>query len=337
MADRVFTTLNKVFDACLLVVLVLCFLVGLYSMIDSALVFQQASDESLLRYKPGSSAAASEDARQIDNVAWLTLDDTPIDYPVMQGADNKEYLNRDPYGDYSLSGSIFLDSNNRADFSDSYNLVYGHHMEADKMFGPLDDFLDADFFDAHRTGGLYVGDGTYYRLDVFAAVQTTAENATVFDVRESSAEQVLALLQQAAGDGAEAAGSADAEDASDASKATGDDGDGGADADSQDAGGTAGQPVAIGATRVVQYRQPVESGKVVALSTCEDVDTTQRTVVFATMTQAQAPAAEEAPDTVQAVVERAESIVPWLILAAAAVLVVWIAVYRRPAGKDRRE
>lgn len=42
-------------------------------------------------------------------VAWLTIDDTKIDYPVMQGKDNTEYLNKDPYGDYALAGSIFLD------------------------------------------------------------------------------------------------------------------------------------------------------------------------------------------------------------------------------------
>ena len=36
-------------------------------------------------------------------VAWLTVDDTNIDYPVMQGEDNNEYLNKDPFGDYFFS------------------------------------------------------------------------------------------------------------------------------------------------------------------------------------------------------------------------------------------
>lgn len=55
----------------------------------------------------------------------------------MQGEDNMEYLNKDPYGDYSLSGSIYMDSRNTSDMSDDYLLLYGHHMENDYMFGSI--------------------------------------------------------------------------------------------------------------------------------------------------------------------------------------------------------
>ena len=42
-----------------------------------------------------------------DVVGWITIFDTHISYPVVQGKDNQEYLNKDVFGKFSFSGSIF--------------------------------------------------------------------------------------------------------------------------------------------------------------------------------------------------------------------------------------
>ena len=140
---RVVIALDWMLDTALLVLFILLFLIGGYTMYDTWFVYEHAQDTSILAYKPQSGTAAEEVAPiSEDAVAWLTIDDTNIDYPVMQGVDNNEYLNKDPYGNYSLSGSIFLDSRNASDFSDPYSLIYGHHMEHGVMFGALDKFLD---------------------------------------------------------------------------------------------------------------------------------------------------------------------------------------------------
>ena len=52
-----------------------------------------------------------------DVAGWITIDDTHIDYPVVQGKDDMEYINKDVYGEFSLSGSIFLSCMNKKDFS----------------------------------------------------------------------------------------------------------------------------------------------------------------------------------------------------------------------------
>ena len=57
-----------------------------------------------------------------DVCAWVTLDNTAIDYPVVQGEDNFTYVNTDVYGDFSLAGSIFLDVNCDKNFTDPYSL-----------------------------------------------------------------------------------------------------------------------------------------------------------------------------------------------------------------------
>ena len=85
---------NMVDRAVFLVCLVL-FLLGSYGLYDSYMVYKQATDNSILKYKPG---YETDDAinKEIEKnmVAWLTVDDTSIDYPVMQGKDNNEYLNK---------------------------------------------------------------------------------------------------------------------------------------------------------------------------------------------------------------------------------------------------
>ena len=95
------------------IVAILClllFLICLYAMIDAVNVYLNANDKSVLKYKP-QLGHGSEVLGELsdDAVAWLTIDNTSIDYPVMQGRNNEEYINKDPFGEFSLSGSIFLD------------------------------------------------------------------------------------------------------------------------------------------------------------------------------------------------------------------------------------
>lgn len=178
----------------MLILFLLLFLIGLYALVDSYLVYQHANDTSILKYKPGYEGEAPERPIVGNMVAWLTIDDTNIDYPVMQGDTNEEYLNKDPYGDYSLSGSIFLDSRNAADFSDEYSLIYGHHMEGEYMFGSLHSFLKQDFFNDHRHGELIVDD-TAYDIEIFAVVDTEATQEYIFAPTEHKVEEVLDFVK----------------------------------------------------------------------------------------------------------------------------------------------
>lgn len=187
--------LDKCEDIFLLILCLLVFLIGLYALADSYLVYQHANDSSILKFKPGYEGEEPERPIVGNMAAWLTIDDTNIDYPVMQGESNEEYLNKDPYGAYSLSGSIFLDSRNAADFSDGYSLIYGHHMEGGYMFGALHSFLEQDFFERHRHGELIVGD-IAYEIEIFAVLDTEATQAHIFAPTEYRQEEVLEYIQK---------------------------------------------------------------------------------------------------------------------------------------------
>lgn len=187
---RFWKILNVLYERVLLAVFLLILLLVIYCLYDTWYVYDHASDDSLLKYKPTASdtGRAADSPITEDMVAWLTVDDTNIDYPVMQAENNTKYLNTDPYGQYSLSGSIFLDSRNAPDFTDAYSLVYGHHMEYGKLFGALDDFLDNAYLKEHSTGTLIVGrtGEAVYPLRVFAGMEADAKNDTVFTPAENA-------------------------------------------------------------------------------------------------------------------------------------------------------
>ena len=187
---------HKTINAVVAIVAALLFLICLYAMIDAYNVYAGANDSGILKYKPESGNTEKLREMSEDAVAWLTVDDTRIDYPVMQGENNTEYLNKDPQGEFSLSGSIFLDSRNDKTFSDPYSLIYGHHMEYGAMFGALDEYKDKAFFDSHRTGLLTVVNGTEYQITFFAACKAQATEKVVFDPPESDNKSLLEYLKK---------------------------------------------------------------------------------------------------------------------------------------------
>ena len=72
-----------------------------------------------------------------DVIGWIKIDNTNIDYPILKGETDEYYLRRDIYKNYSFSGSIFVDSRTKADFTDYNTVVYGHNLKMGKMFSQL--------------------------------------------------------------------------------------------------------------------------------------------------------------------------------------------------------
>ena len=64
-----------------------------------------------------------------DIVAWIYIEGTKINYPIVQGEDNRYYLKHLFSGEWNGSGCIFLDFRNDASFADRHSIIYGHHMK----------------------------------------------------------------------------------------------------------------------------------------------------------------------------------------------------------------
>ena len=180
---------EKILDTALLVISAFLMLLGVYSFIDDAYVYRCAGDRSYLIYKPDLSAPASEAKKLCEgHIGWIQIEDAALDHPLMQGRDNTEFLNKDPFGSFSYSGSVFLDCACSPDLSDSYNIIYGHHMSGGRMFGCLDSFRDEGYLKEHRFGAVRAMDRTY-SLELFAVLSCSASEPLIFSPGYASAEK----------------------------------------------------------------------------------------------------------------------------------------------------
>lgn len=111
-----------------------------------------------------------------DIVGWISIDDTKIDYPILQAENNEYYLDRNYKHEESRAGSVFMDYRNGVAFGNRNMILYGHNMKDGSMFRHLNKFLDEDFYQHHPE--IYV-DTLYDRFDaeVFSVYYTT----TAFD------------------------------------------------------------------------------------------------------------------------------------------------------------
>lgn len=83
-----------------------------------------------------------------DLAGWITIEDTVIDYPVMQCSDEEYYLHHDFDGKDSKYGCLFV--KDIADLEEGDNfIIYGHNMKDGAMFGSLDEYRSKEFWKSH--------------------------------------------------------------------------------------------------------------------------------------------------------------------------------------------
>lgn len=106
-----------------------------------------------------------------DIYAWIQIDGTNINYPILQSAtDDGYYLDYTVDRRYGLPGSIYTEGSvNTKEFTEFNTLIYGHDMRDGSMFQNLHNYSDETFMDEHRTVIIYTPEKklTY---QVFAAV-----------------------------------------------------------------------------------------------------------------------------------------------------------------------
>ncbi len=109
-----------------------------------------------------------------DVVGWITIEGTQIDYPIVQGEDNDYYLHHLPDGERNAAGSIMMDCACDGVFGNELNIIHGHHMKNDSMFGSLDCYKEKAYYLKHPTIQLYTPDGDF-DVAIFAACTLDGE------------------------------------------------------------------------------------------------------------------------------------------------------------------
>lgn len=104
-------------------------------------------------------------------IGWVKIDDTYIDYPVMQTTDNEYYLDHNMNQEYDKNGTIFMDKDCDVLKPSTNFILYGHHMKNGRMFGQLDQYKNESFYKEHPliSFDTIYEKGTYQIMYVFRA------------------------------------------------------------------------------------------------------------------------------------------------------------------------
>lgn len=114
-----------------------------------------------------------------DLVGWIKIDNTSINYPIMQSKNSPDYyLKRDFYKKYSSYGTPYLSEQCNIDTSDN-NIIYGHNMRNKKMFGTLENYKKEEFYNEHQIITLNTLEKNS-KYQIFAVFKTTAYNRNGF-------------------------------------------------------------------------------------------------------------------------------------------------------------
>ncbi len=107
-----------------------------------------------------------------DVVGWLYSAGTPINYPIVRASDNSYYLYRDFDRDFSRAGSLFMDCENKGDWSEPNNIIYGHNLKgSDIMFGTLTAYMRQSYYNGHKEMWLFT-ENHVYKVYLYAGYTT---------------------------------------------------------------------------------------------------------------------------------------------------------------------
>ncbi len=138
--------------------------------IDTDIIPEEESDEPIVQEKTERMLKLEELQKQnSDIVGWLEIENTNINYPVLQSSDNDFYMNHNSKKQYSSGGSIFLDKDYNWDTPSSNLLMYGHNIKTGSMFHNLLKYKNEEFYNEHPTIRFTTNkdDSTYEIIAVF--------------------------------------------------------------------------------------------------------------------------------------------------------------------------
>ena len=135
-----------------------------------------------------------------DTIGWLKVNNTNIDYPVVQGEDNDYYLNRDYYQNKNRHGWIFVDYRNSIESLNRNTIIYGHNLANQKMFGTLRYALNSAWYE--KTNNQIITFNTIYanmRFQIFSIYKvpvTTDYLTTKFGTDEKFMEFINMIKER---------------------------------------------------------------------------------------------------------------------------------------------
>ena len=184
--SKIIKFLDKLINLIITFFFICAIIFGGYGLYDTYYVYDKAKlSDDILKFKPSEennfSIASLQNINE-DIRGWIKMDNTNIDYPIVIGEDNNEYLDKDYKKEFSTAGSIFMDYRNNKDFNNDYTIIYGHNMKSNQMFADVKRFEEKQFFDTHEKGTLYTANDVY-EIQIYSFQKVDAFSDTTYNLR----------------------------------------------------------------------------------------------------------------------------------------------------------
>lgn len=131
--------------------------------------------------------------RNGDVTGWLYCPETAVNYPIVQGQSNDQYLHRDIDGNHLKSGTLFVDYRNGTLGTDANYIIYGHNMKNGSMFNALAKYKKQAYYDSHPIMYYLTPEGNY-RLELFAG-RVVKRDDEIYTFNQSN-EELQGLLDE---------------------------------------------------------------------------------------------------------------------------------------------
>ena len=176
--------LNKIVNIVLILIIFIC----IYNISEKLIEYNKANksyEQIRVEKEEENLYDKYEDYR-----GWIKIDNTNINYPIVQGKDNSFYLDKDINKNYLSSGSIFMNYLNHG-FNDENTVLFGHHMRNKTMFAQLKKYKEKEFFYGDNDIVIEVENDKVLKYKVFSAYVTDSKDnyiKTNFDDKDQYKE-----------------------------------------------------------------------------------------------------------------------------------------------------
>lgn len=172
------------------IVEIICLILFIYSTIQVIKWYKNSKDNKKIITELSSDVKVEEDEEEKysidfnnlkeknkDTVAWIKVENTNIEFPVVQSVDNSYYLTHDFNNKYSVAGWIFADYRNKFDGTDKNIVLYGHNMHDNSMFSTLKNVLKKKWYENYKNYIItFITEDEYQKYQVFSVYQIEAED-----------------------------------------------------------------------------------------------------------------------------------------------------------------
>ena len=101
-------------------------------------------------------------------VAWLIVDGTNINYPIVKTDNNDYYLNHNIKKSKDSNGWTFMDYRNNINLIDNNTIFYGHNLINKTSFGSISRVFSKKWFDSSNHNIIVVNDNGKYIYKIFS-------------------------------------------------------------------------------------------------------------------------------------------------------------------------